>query len=395
MRALRARIRPHLNTDIGTRAALLRTLRSEHPRARIVAFTAHAATAEALFRTLRNSPAVALLTARGARTAGGARARADVIDALGADRAGHRSPAHDDISLVITTDLLSEGVNLQGASVVVHLDLPWTAAGLDQRVGRAARMGSQHQRVHVYGIATPAAAEQLLTLDRRLRRKRSAQLEAARVPLDIERLRRMLEAWRGGARDDLAPSESLVATTRGAISGFIAAIAAGAERSLVCGVFRGKRGWTLSDSPADLCEIVRGTRVRAAKPDSTLEAGARAALGRWLSRSRAQQSSGGRAASSRGRRLLLDRLDSAVRTASVSSRASLAQRLVRLRTLIRGAVTAGAERTLDDLAHFTGADLESWLTRCETELVSVSPRAVRDENEPPALCALLLLRRDP
>ena len=85
---------------------------------------------------------------------------------------------------MITTDLLSEGVNLQGASVIVHLDVPWTPAGLEQRVGRAARMGSRHACVHVHGIAPPAAAERLLTLERRLARKRAEQVEAARAASD-------------------------------------------------------------------------------------------------------------------------------------------------------------------------------------------------------------------
>ena len=69
VRTLRARIHPHIDDDAAERARLLRELRSADPAARIVAFTAHAATAEALFRALRSTPGVALLTARGARTA--------------------------------------------------------------------------------------------------------------------------------------------------------------------------------------------------------------------------------------------------------------------------------------------------------------------------------------
>ena len=82
VRAMRARIRPRVKRDIDARAALLLELRRIYDHERIVAFTAHAATAEALYRALRTERGVALLTARGARTAGGARPRADVIDAL-------------------------------------------------------------------------------------------------------------------------------------------------------------------------------------------------------------------------------------------------------------------------------------------------------------------------
>ena len=400
VRALRARIRPCVERDTAGRAGLLRRLRDEHRDARIVAFTAYASTAEALFRALRRMAGVALLTARGARTAGGARPRADVLRALdGAprprpnDAAERRHPARDDISLVIATDVLSEGVNLQGASVIVHLDLPWTAAGLDQRVGRAARMGSPHVRVHVHGIDAPAAADRLLTLERRLRRKQAAQAEAARVPADMERLRETLSAWRNGSGDDQRVG-TVVATARSATAGFIATVDVRGEPSVVCGTLRGALRWKLSAAPGDLLAMVRGVHMFSADADPRLEAGARAALGRWLSARRARESSGEDAPPSHARRLLLDHLDAALRNATAASRATLAVRLVRVRALIHGAITAGAERTLGDLARFTGTDLESCLTACEARLGGMSPRSARDARQPHAVRALLLLRRD-
>ncbi|HEV2753122.1 MAG TPA: helicase-related protein, partial [Solirubrobacteraceae bacterium] len=43
-----------------------------------------------------------------------------------------------------------EGHNLQVASVICHLDMPWVQTGLEQRVGRAARPGSKHGYVQTY-----------------------------------------------------------------------------------------------------------------------------------------------------------------------------------------------------------------------------------------------------
>src|ERR1019366_7091035 len=111
----------------------------------------------------------------------GRRPRADILRALAAPSLAQPRAAHDAVSLVIATDLLSEGVNLQGAGVVVHLDIPWTPAGLEQRVGRAARLGSARTRVHVYGIAPPRSAERVLALSRRLAEKES-QGRSARAP---------------------------------------------------------------------------------------------------------------------------------------------------------------------------------------------------------------------
>ena len=49
--------------------------------------------------------------------------------------------------ILLTTDVSAEGLDLQLAERVIHYDLPWTEVGLAQRDGRAARLGSRHQRV--------------------------------------------------------------------------------------------------------------------------------------------------------------------------------------------------------------------------------------------------------
>jgi superfamily II DNA/RNA helicase len=43
-----------------------------------------------------------------------------------------------------------EGHNLQNASVLVSIDLPWVPTALEQRIGRAARPGSKHAAVQTY-----------------------------------------------------------------------------------------------------------------------------------------------------------------------------------------------------------------------------------------------------
>lgn len=402
VRALRARICRNVRNDANVRARVLTELRRTHAGARIVAFTAHAATAEALFRALRRESGVALLTARGARTAGGARPRADVIGALGADApaagrdsapARHR-PLRDEISLVITTDLLSEGVNLQGASVVVHLDIPWTPAGLDQRVGRAARMGSPHDRVHVHGIAPPASAVRLLMLDRRLARKHAERSETARVPDEIERLRATVRPWRAASRSDQPPPRPLVANVNGARDGFIAVVGERGEPTVVCAMRRAGHRWKISDAPSDICAIAAAVRPCPAAPDAALEARARAALGRWLARRSASRSSGAAGQASHARRRLLGRLDAALRDARAHSRGALAPRINRIRALVDQAISAGAERTLAELGRLEAAGLEALLTACEARLDGRAPRTGAGAGPSPEVRALLIVRRD-
>jgi SNF2 family DNA or RNA helicase len=51
--------------------------------------------------------------------------------------------------VLLGTDAMSAGVNLQNASYVVHMDLPWSYARYEQRIGRAWRKG-QKQNVTTY-----------------------------------------------------------------------------------------------------------------------------------------------------------------------------------------------------------------------------------------------------
>jgi superfamily II DNA or RNA helicase len=171
------------STDVDlSRANELRAIRDAHPGEKIVAFSQFAETVSSLYAHLRRDPNVAALDASGASIAGGALSRADTL-ARFAPRAQGRRPAAsaEAIDLLLTTDLLSEGVNLQDASVVVHLDLPWTPARLEQRVGRAARIGSSHREVAVYVMQPPASAERIVRVEERLRTKLGASARSIGV----------------------------------------------------------------------------------------------------------------------------------------------------------------------------------------------------------------------
>src|SRR5205814_7382602 len=112
---------------------------------------------------------VAALTAHGGRVAGGRISRREVLAQFTPSATSGVVPAAYRIRLLVTTDVLSEGLDLQRASVVVHLDLPWNPARLEQRVGRVRRLGSVHNEVFVYVIAPPASSVRLLRGESRLR----------------------------------------------------------------------------------------------------------------------------------------------------------------------------------------------------------------------------------
>lgn len=66
-----------------------------------------------------------------------------------------------DCRVFLSTDAGGVGLNLQRASVVMNLDLPWNPAVLEQRIGRAHRLG-QHRPVQVFNFVAEASIEQNL-----------------------------------------------------------------------------------------------------------------------------------------------------------------------------------------------------------------------------------------
>lgn len=168
--ALEASLAATVDPD-DARVASLRRLRAAHPNERLLAFTEFAGSARAYFARMRGDPGVALLTATDARIASGRLSRRALLERFAPRAVGAAEPVtRERITLLIATDLLSEGMNLQDASVVVHLDLPWNPARLAQRVGRVRRPGGAAV-VHAYLIAPPARSEVLLDVEQRLRRK--------------------------------------------------------------------------------------------------------------------------------------------------------------------------------------------------------------------------------
>jgi superfamily II DNA/RNA helicase len=58
----------------------------------------------------------------------------------------------DDFKIIITTDVLAEGINLHRANVIVNYDTPWNATRLMQRIGRVNRIGSLAGVVYNYNF---------------------------------------------------------------------------------------------------------------------------------------------------------------------------------------------------------------------------------------------------
>ena len=77
----------------------------------------------------------------------------------------------DRFDLLLATDVLAEGVNLQQCRHIINYDLPWNPMRLVQRHGRIDRIGSKHPRVFMHTVFPAERLDQMLRLQERIHRK--------------------------------------------------------------------------------------------------------------------------------------------------------------------------------------------------------------------------------
>jgi SNF2 family DNA or RNA helicase len=81
---------------------------------------------------------------------------------------GKEVPEAEQIDILISTDVLSEGQNLQDCGVIINYDLTWNPIRLVQRNGRIDRIGSTHTGIGIYNMFPEEELEALLHLIERL-----------------------------------------------------------------------------------------------------------------------------------------------------------------------------------------------------------------------------------
>jgi superfamily II DNA or RNA helicase len=144
--------------------ALVELLTARHPREKVLVFTQYADTVRYL---------EAQLKARGlCHLAGVTGDSADPTSlAWRFSPISNNKPAGspDELQVLIATDVLSEGQNLQDCSIVVNYDLPWAIIRLIQRVGRVDRIGQQAADIFCYTFLPAEGVERIIHLRERVR----------------------------------------------------------------------------------------------------------------------------------------------------------------------------------------------------------------------------------
>jgi hypothetical protein len=358
------------------RADAIASLRTADPESKIVAFAQYRETVSMLFRRLAHLGGVAVLTAHGAQVAGGRLSRGEALSRFAPRALNARPPVSAErIDLLLSTDLLSEGVNLQDADVVVHLDIPWTAARLEQRVGRVARMGSAHSEVRVYLLRPPVSAAALMENEILVQRKwdvaRRAVGSATAPPFPdlssigsdragesvtthAENLRAILGGWRRSVVK-LNGDEVCLASVSSSRPGFVAVVAGNGEPSMVVSL----SGQVSNDLESQVAACRLGNGPELGTSSVAYEVAVRQ-LREWVERQSASALAGLADSRVLGRRRLVNRINTAIENAPPHSRGRRLTAAAKARRVATSPHSAAIESELESLGVARLSD-DEWL----------------------------------
>ncbi|MGV0024189.1 helicase-related protein [Phormidesmis priestleyi] len=155
---------------------LLGLLEVQHPKEKVLIFTQFADTARYLEAALQEAGVTEI-----------ARVSGDSADPTGAvwrfspnsnrkcdpselGKANRVLP-QDELRVLVATDVLSEGQNLQDCAIVINYDLPWAIIRLIQRAGRVDRIGQKSDRILCYSFLPAEGVDRLINLRGRLQQR--------------------------------------------------------------------------------------------------------------------------------------------------------------------------------------------------------------------------------
>lgn len=146
--------------------ALRRLITQTHAKAKVLIFTQFADTARYLAREVR------LAGVTHVEVATGASADPYALACRFSPKSNNKTVSKtDEVRVLICTDVLSEGQNLQDSNVVVNFDLPWAIIRLIQRAGRVDRIGQRAEEIYCYSFLPADGVEQLIQLRARIRQR--------------------------------------------------------------------------------------------------------------------------------------------------------------------------------------------------------------------------------
>jgi superfamily II DNA or RNA helicase len=157
----------HSNHDTKL-AALQQLLSHTHANEKVLVFTQFADTVRYLDRELKACGVKKIAGATGGST------NPTLLSWRFSPVSNHKREqiaASEELRVLIATDVLSEGQNLQDCSVIVNYDLPWAIIRLIQRAGRVDRIGQRSDKILCYSFLPADGVERIIKLRSRVQQR--------------------------------------------------------------------------------------------------------------------------------------------------------------------------------------------------------------------------------
>lgn len=147
-------------------AALVELLTQKHPSEKVLVFTQFADTVRYLSAELKR---MGLTHIDG--VTGNSENPAAIAWRFSPVSNGKSVPKDEQLRVLIATDVLSEGLNLQDCAIIVNYDLPWAIIRLIQRAGRVDRIGQTAANILCYSFLPAEGVERIIRLRSRLQQR--------------------------------------------------------------------------------------------------------------------------------------------------------------------------------------------------------------------------------
>lgn len=159
--------------------ALVDLLTNDHPGEKVLVFTEYSDTADYIASALiaAGIANVALATGDTDNPAEVARRFSPNSNRLPSEDPSVPIEVDEPIDVLVATDVLSEGQNLQDSHIIVNYDLPWAIIRVIQRAGRVDRIGQKSDTVNLY-LITHEKIEEQIRLRQRIKERLGAAAEA-------------------------------------------------------------------------------------------------------------------------------------------------------------------------------------------------------------------------
>ena len=138
-------------------------LQKRHADDKVLVFTQYSDTAKYVYRHLKRMGVEKI-----ACVTGGSQNPTSVVEHFSPSSNEKNYSEDEQYRVLIATDVLSEGQNLQDSHVITNFDLPWAIIRLIQRAGRVDRIGQKSETINCYSFFPADGVEEIISLRKRL-----------------------------------------------------------------------------------------------------------------------------------------------------------------------------------------------------------------------------------